>query len=82
MARPPAGAGLTVTDEERPVNVLHLVVVLILVVAAVAVLQWFVSYSGVNIPKPVMIVLYAAVAILAILFLAGLAGVGPGVRLN
>jgi hypothetical protein len=47
------------------------------VIAIVAVVAWFVRSSGVAIPQPLLIVLYAAAAILAIVVLAGLAGMGP-----
>lgn len=52
---------------------------LIVVVAIIGIVIWFVSYSGVwpKIPHPFKIVIYAVVAIVAILFLLGLVGHGP-----
>lgn len=61
---------------------IRLVVLLIVIVAVVAIAAWFVRSSGVVIPRPLMIAGYAVVAIIAILFVAGLAGIGPGLRLN
>lgn len=59
-------------------NLVHLAIVLIVIIAIVAIVLWFLRSSGIAIPEPVKIALYAVLAILAILFVADLAGVGPG----
>jgi hypothetical protein len=62
-------------------SIVQLAVVLVVIIAIAAVVAWFVRSSGIAIPQPLLIVIWAAVAIIAILFLAGLAGMGPvGVR--
>lgn len=58
-------------------SVYHLLVLLIVVIAGIAILQWMVAKSKISIPYPVMIVLYAVCAILAIGFLVSFAGFGP-----
>lgn len=58
-------------------NIYQLLVILIIVVAAVAILQWFVAKSKITISQPVMIIIYAVCAIVAIAFLFSLAGMGP-----
>lgn len=50
---------------------------IIVIVAVIAIASWFVRSSGVVIPRPIMIALYAVIAIVAILFVASLAGMGP-----
>lgn len=60
------------------INVVSLAIWLILIIAIAAVVFWFQRESGITIPQPLRIVLLAVVAILAILLLADLAGVGPG----
>lgn len=57
-------------------DLISLAVSLIVIIAIAAVVYWFVNQSGVSIPKPFVIVLYAVVAIAAILFLARFAGFG------
>ncbi len=58
-------------------DLISLAIFLVVVVAVAAVVYWFVNKSGVVIPQPLKIVLYAVVAVVAILFLANLAGLGP-----
>ncbi len=59
-----------------PATMLHWILVLIVVIAAVAILYVFLNQAGIQIPQFVIrvfwIVLAAAIAILAIKFLAGL----------
>jgi len=59
------------------VDIINLAILVIVIVAVCAVVAWFVKSSGLTIPQPLLIVLYAALAIIAILVLAGLAGLGP-----
>jgi hypothetical protein len=59
------------------VGIVQLAVLVVVVIAIVAVVAWFVRSSGIAIPQPLLIVLYAAAAILCILLLASLAGLGP-----
>jgi hypothetical protein len=60
------------------VDPISVAVWLIVIIAAVAVVYWFLQYSGVVIPRPLQIVLMAVVAILCLIFLARLAGLwGP-----
>ncbi len=54
---------------------------LIVVIAVFAVVQWFISSSGVSIPRPAMIVIYAVIAIVAILFLAQLISRPPNMAI-
>jgi len=61
-------------------NLLHLAIAIIVFVAVFAIVAWFIKYSELVIPKPVMIAIYAAVAIIAILVIASLAGFGPAIR--
>ena len=63
-------------------NLVSLAVTLIVLVAIAAIVYWFVKASGINIPKPLLIVIYAVIAIIAILVIAGFAGVGPAIRLG
>jgi hypothetical protein len=56
--------------------VIDLAVTLIVLVAVAAVVAWFVRASGITIPQPLLIAVYAVVAVLVILFLARFAGVG------
>jgi hypothetical protein len=58
-------------------SIVQLAVVLVVVIAIAAVVAWFVRSSGITIPQPLLIVIWAAVAIIAIIFLASLAGMGP-----
>ena len=58
-------------------DIINLAILVIVIVAVCAVVAWFVKSSGLTIPQPLLIVLYAALAIIAILVLAGLAGLGP-----
>lgn len=58
-------------------GIVELAILVIVVVACIAVVAWFVRSSGLTIPQPLLIVLYAAGAILCILLLVGLAGMGP-----
>jgi hypothetical protein len=59
------------------VGIIQFAIAVIVIVAVMAILWWFIQKSGVTIPQPFMIILYAVVAIVAILFLVGLAGWGP-----
>jgi hypothetical protein len=58
-------------------GLIQFAIAVVIVVAVVAVVLWFVRSSGVAIPQPLLIIGYAVVAVVAILFLAGLAGWGP-----
>lgn len=60
-------------------GIVSLAILLVVVVAVVAIVAWFVRKSGVNIPQPFLIAAYAFLAILAILLVANLAGLGPPV---
>ena len=57
-------------------DIIGLLVTVIVVVAIIAVLRWFLSASGVAIPQPLLIVIYAIISIIAILFLAQYLAVG------
>jgi hypothetical protein len=59
------------------VNLVSLAIFIVVIVAVVAIVLWFVRSSGVTVPKPIQIALYAIIAIVAILFVASLAGIGP-----
>lgn len=58
-------------------GIVELAILLVVIVAIVAIVAWFVRSSGVTIPQPVLIACYAILAIIAILFVANLAGLGP-----
>jgi hypothetical protein len=58
-------------------DLISLAILVIVVVACIAIVAWFVRSSGLTIPQPLLIVCYAALAIVAILVLVGLAGMGP-----
>ena len=58
-------------------DIVKFAIILIVIVAVVAVVGWFIRSSGVAVPQPVWVVIYAVCAIVAILFLVGLAGMGP-----
>lgn len=58
-------------------SIVQLAILLIVIIAIVAITAWFVRSSGVTIPQPVMIALWAILAILMILLVANLAGIGP-----
>ena len=60
------------------IDLVNLAIYLVVLIALAAIVWWFVQQSGIVIPKPLMIVVYAVLAILCILLLADLAGVGPG----
>lgn len=57
------------------VDILRLLILIIVLVAGVGIVFWFVR--KVNIPEPFSYVLYAVVAILGLLVLGSLVGVGP-----
>ncbi len=65
-------------------DIISLLVTIIVIVAIIAVFRWFLTSSGVAIPQPLVIVAYAVIAIIAILFLAQYIGVyhfgAPGFR--
>ncbi len=56
-------------------DIVGLAIFLIILIAICAVVMWFVRSSGLTIPQPLMIVIYAVIAIIAIVFLAHFAGV-------
>ena len=56
-------------------SLISLAIAVVVLIAIAAVVSWFVKSSGVVIPQPLLIVIYAAIAVIAILFLARLAGV-------
>jgi len=58
-------------------SIIQLAILIIVLVAVVAIVAWFVRSSGIVIPQPVLIALYAILAILGILLVANLAGMGP-----
>ena len=58
-------------------SIISLAIVVVVLVAVAAIVVWFVRSSGITIPQPLLIVIYAVVAIVAILLIASLAGVGP-----
>ncbi len=60
------------------VDVVNLALTAIVLIAVAAIVMWFVRSSGVVIPQPVMIVIYAVVALVMIIILADLIGRGPG----
>ena len=60
-------------------DIVTLAVVLVVVIAIVAIVLWYLRRTGIVIPEPIRIAGLAVVAILAILFVASLAGVGPRV---
>lgn len=57
-------------------DIVGLCITIIVVVAICAICAWFVRSSGLTIPQPILIAVYAVLAILAILFVAHYAGVG------
>lgn len=57
-------------------DIVGLLITLIVIIAVVAIFWWFLKASGIPIPQPVQIALWAVVAILAILFVARFAGLG------
>lgn len=62
-------------------GIIQFAILVVIVIAVVAIVAWFLRSSGLTIPQPLMIVAYALLAVFAILLLAGLAGWGPmGVR--
>ena len=60
-------------------DIVSLAILIIVIVAVVAIVIWFLNKSGIVIPEPVKIALWAVLAIIAILFVANLAGIGPRV---
>lgn len=56
-------------------NLVSLLIALIVLIAVGAILYWFMG--KVPLPEPFKIVVYAVLAIVAILIVAGLAGFGP-----
>jgi hypothetical protein len=56
-------------------GLISLAITAVVIIAVVAVVHWFYTKSGVAIPRPVMICVYAIMAVIAIVFLARLAGV-------
>lgn len=60
-------------------DIVSIAIAVIVVIAVVAITWWFVKRSGIPIPEPVVIALWAIIAIVAILFVANLAGLGPAV---
>jgi hypothetical protein len=58
-------------------GLVQLAILLVVIVAVIAIVGWFVRSSGLSIPQPLMIAVYAVLAILAIIFVANLAGIGP-----
>lgn len=58
-------------------DIVSLAILVIVIVAVVAIVIWYVRRSGIVIPEPLMLALWAIIAILAILFVASLAGIGP-----
>ncbi len=57
-------------------DLIGLAIAIIVLVAVCAVVVWFVRSSGITIPQPLLIVIYAVLAIFAILFLVHFAGIG------
>lgn len=53
-----------------------LAILVVVIVAVVAIVAWYVRKTGIVIPQPVLIVFWAAIAIIAILVIASLAGLG------
>lgn len=58
-------------------SIVTIAILFIVIVAIVAIVGWFVRTSGVSIPQPILIALYAILAIVMILCVANLAGIGP-----
>lgn len=58
-------------------DIFRFLILIVVIAAVVAIVGWFLRKSKVVIPYPVMIVFYAVLAIVAILFLVSLAGMGP-----
>lgn len=57
--------------------VVQIAITVIVIVAVIAIVVWFVRSSNITIPQPIKIALYAVIAIVAILFVASLGGIGP-----
>jgi hypothetical protein len=60
-------------------DIISFAILVIVIIAVVAIVYWFTTKSGIVIPQPLMIVLWAVVAIVCILLVANLAGLGPRV---
>jgi hypothetical protein len=60
-------------------SIVQLAVLIIVIVAVIAIVGWFLRSSGITIPQPLMIAVYAVLAIIAILLVANLAGIGPAI---
>lgn len=60
-------------------DLVGLAIFIVVVVAVIAIVGWFVRSSGITIPQPFLIALYAVLAIVCILVVANLAGIGPRV---
>lgn len=58
-------------------TLVQLAILIIVIIAVVAIVVWFVRSSGLTIPQPLVIAFYAILAILAIILIANLAGIGP-----
>lgn len=57
-------------------NIVGLVITFIVIIAVVAIFWWFLQKSGIPIPQPVQIAMWAILAIVAILVIARFAGLG------
>lgn len=57
-------------------GLVDLAIWLIVLIAIAAIVTWFVRASGLTIPQPLLVVVYAVLAVVAILMLARFAGVG------
>ena len=53
----------------------ELAITLVVLIAIAAVVTWFTRASGITIPQPLLIVVYAVLAVVAIIYLARFAGV-------
>lgn len=58
-------------------TLVNIAILIVVVVAVYAIVRWFLSKTGTVIPQPVLIAIYAIVAIIAIIFVAGLLTGGP-----
>ena len=58
-------------------GIVELAILIVVVVAVCGIVIWYIRRSGIVIPEPLMLAFWAIVAILAILFVASLAGIGP-----
>ena len=56
-------------------DLVSLAIGIIVLVAVIAIVAWFIRSSGVTIPQPFLIAIYAVLAIVCILVVANLAGV-------